>query len=96
VSRSLVVGDSDITPTNLWRTQSGDHAPLIVTLTPHTPADADPTRRSAVERILRQQRVDGHEVTVVEVMEDEGPSFLLVADEVVVNSDAPTGPTHGS
>jgi hypothetical protein len=33
--------------------------------------------------------VDGHEVTVVEVMEDEGPSFLLVADEVVVNSDAP-------
>lgn len=48
-----------------------------------------------MERILRQQRVDGYEVTVVEVMEDEGSSFVLVADEIVINADAliPVPPT---
>jgi hypothetical protein len=49
-----------------------------------------------MERVIRHQQVDGHRVSLVEVLEENGPSYLLVADdEVVLNGDDPllTAPT---
>ncbi|HEX6237252.1 MAG TPA: hypothetical protein VFZ68_08660 [Acidimicrobiales bacterium] len=40
-------------------------------------------------RMVRTLRVDGHEVAVIESMEEEGSSFLLVVDDQVINADAP-------
>jgi hypothetical protein len=42
-----------------------------------------------MERVVRTLRVDGHEVAIVESMEEEGSSFLLVVDDEVINADAP-------
>lgn len=41
-----------------------------------------------MERIVRTLRVDGHNASVVESMDEDGPSFLLVVDGVVANADA--------
>jgi hypothetical protein len=41
-----------------------------------------------MERVVRTLRVDGHEVAIVESMEEEGSSFLLVVDDEVINADA--------
>ncbi len=40
-------------------------------------------------RIARRLAVDGHDVAVLESLEEEGPSFLVSVDGVVVNPDAP-------
>jgi hypothetical protein len=43
-----------------------------------------------MEWLIRHQRVDGHWVSLVEVFDDEGCSYLLVADDkVVLNGDDP-------
>jgi len=43
-----------------------------------------------VKRVVRHQRVDGHTVAIVEVMEEEGPSFVLVTDDgSIINPDQP-------
>lgn len=47
-----------------------------------------------MERVLRTLRVDGHEVAVVEVMDEEGPAYLLRIDERVVDeAPIPSPPT---
>lgn len=40
-------------------------------------------------RVVRTLQVDGHEVVVLESMEEEGSSFLLAVDDQVINADAP-------
>jgi hypothetical protein len=41
-----------------------------------------------MERVVRTLRVDGHEVAIVESMEEEGSAFKLVVDDEVINPDA--------
>ncbi len=41
-----------------------------------------------MERVVRTLRVDGHEVAVIESMEEEGAGYLLVVDEETINPDA--------
>jgi hypothetical protein len=41
-----------------------------------------------MQRVVRTLRVDGHEVAIVESMEEEGSAFLLVVDDEVINADA--------
>jgi hypothetical protein len=45
--------------------------------------------RRTVERIVRTLRVDGHEVAVIEMIEEDASSFVLCVDESVINADAP-------
>jgi hypothetical protein len=50
-----------------------------------------------VKRVIRHQQVDGHAVAIVEIMEEEGPAFVLVTEDgVVINGDQPllTMPTE--
>lgn len=42
-----------------------------------------------MERVVRTLRVDGHEVAIIESMEEEGSGFLLVVDDETINRDAP-------
>jgi hypothetical protein len=43
-----------------------------------------------VKRVIRHQQVDGHAVAIVEIMEEEGPTFVLVTEDgVVINGDQP-------
>ena len=41
-------------------------------------------------RVVRTLRVDGHEVAIIESMEEDGPGFLLVVDDEAINPDAPS------
>ena len=42
-----------------------------------------------MERVVRTLRVDGHEVAIVESIEEDGSSIRLVVDDQVINPDAP-------
>lgn len=47
-----------------------------------------------MERVLRTLRVDGHVVDVVEVMDEEGPAYLLRVDDTVFDeAPVPSEPT---
>lgn len=52
-------------------------------------------RREAtiMERVIRHQRVDGHRVSVVELLDDEGPAYLLVVDDDMVLNEGDPLPT---
>lgn len=41
------------------------------------------------ERVVRTLDVDGHEVSVVEDMEEEGAVYVIAIDEAVLNPEAP-------
>lgn len=41
------------------------------------------------ERIMRTLDVDGHDVTIIEDLEEDGPVYLLALDDAVINADAP-------
>jgi hypothetical protein len=41
------------------------------------------------ERILRTLDVDGHDIAIIEDLEEDGPVYLLAVDDAVINADAP-------
>lgn len=42
-----------------------------------------------MERIVRTLRVDGHEVAVIEMMDEDEVLFVISVDDVVINADGP-------
>jgi hypothetical protein len=50
------------------------------------------TEGDRVERILRTRKVDGQEVAVIEVIEEDASSFVLFVDDSVIDADAPRSP----
>lgn len=42
-----------------------------------------------MERVVRTLQLDGHDVAVVERVDDTGTSYVLLVDDVVVDTDLP-------